>query len=50
MKARIDTKNWNGNYKSNIVEFNDENHLSNYVKKINKSSTTKLIGIEIIDH
>jgi len=45
---RIDTKNWLGNYHSNVVLFHNDNHLSNYLDKIIKSNTSKLIGYSVI--
>lgn len=50
MKVRIDIKNWSGNYRSYVRDFNDERHLNNYLNKANKDhSMSKIIGVEVID-
>ena len=41
----ISTKNWLGNYNTTLVNITNEQHLSNYLNKINSSSTSKLIGV-----
>jgi hypothetical protein len=50
MKVRIDIKNWSGNYRSYVRDFNDDRHLNNYLNKANKDhGTSKIIGVEVID-
>ena len=48
MLVRIDTKNWLGNYNSNVVRFNSEDHLNNYLNVIYSKGTSKVIGIHYL--
>jgi len=48
MLVRIDTKNWLGNYNSNVVRFNSEDHLNNYLNVIYRKGTSKVIGIHYL--
>lgn len=49
MQVRIDTKNWLGNYKSNILAFRTKNAMFKYIKKIEANDNTKLIGVHVLD-
>ena len=50
MLVRIDTKNWRGNYNSRVVRFNNEQHLSNYLRVCYRDeATSKVIGHEILE-
>ena len=50
MLVRIDTKNWRGNYNSRLVRFNNEQHLSNYLRVCYRDeATSKVIGHEILE-
>ena len=50
MRVRIDIKNWMGNYDSKIKTFNDEGHLSNYLRFMrNHEIYFKIIGVEVLD-
>ena len=54
MLVRIDTKNWLGNYNSNVKHFQDQRHLDNYLRKCysnqvgNNVINSKIIGVEIL--
>ena len=49
MLVRIDTKNWLGNYNSNVKRFTDQKHLDNYLRKCySNDMTSKVIGIHIL--
>ena len=50
MLVRIDTKNWRGNYNSQVVRFNSQLHLDNYLRVCYSNEiTSKVIGHEILD-
>jgi hypothetical protein len=49
MLVRIDTKNWLGNYGSTVKEFQNQQHLDNYLSKCySNESTGKVVGISIL--
>ncbi len=49
MLVRIDTKNWLGNYNSNVKHFQDQHHLDNYLRKCYSNEiSSKVIGISIL--
>ena len=54
MLVRIDKKNWLGNYSSTVKQFQDQQHLDNYLSKCysnqvgNNTINSKIIGIEIL--
>ena len=50
IRAKIDRKNWLGDYTYSVRDFNDQKHLDNYLNKcfINES-TSKIIGVTIIN-
>ena len=48
MIVRVDTKNWLGNYHSNVIHVNSDKHLENYLNVIRAKNTSKLIGYEIL--
>lgn len=50
MLVRIDTKNYRGNCNSNVVRFNSQLHLDNYLRVCYRNeATSKVIGVEILE-
>ena len=43
--AKITTSNWTGNYRVITKDFNSKSHLQAYLKAINLSPYSKLIGV-----
>jgi len=54
MLVRIDTKNWLGNYNNTVKQFQNQQHLDNYLSKCysnqvgNNVINSKIIGVEIL--
>ena len=49
MLVRIDTKNWLGNYNSTVKQFQNQQHLDNYLSKCySNESYSKIIGISTL--
>ena len=49
MLVRIDTKNWLGNYNSTVKQFQNQQHLDNYLSKCyTNESYSKIIGISTL--
>lgn len=49
MLVAVNTKSWTGRYHTNVVWFNDDQHLDNYLAVIMRSEASTLIGHEILE-
>jgi hypothetical protein len=49
MKVQIGYKNWTGRYSTHVRQFNDNTHLTNWLKVMNRDhSTKKIISVEVL--